>query len=89
MKAIKKPIAVDVWQLDFENIRFAPDWVKEAREANRIAYRRKGSYWTIDTLDGPAFADEGDYLIKGVKGELYPCREDIFEETYDVVEGER
>jgi hypothetical protein len=89
MKAIKKPIAVDVWQLDFANIRFAPDWVKEARQMNRIAYRRKGGYWTIHTIEGPMFADNGDYLIKGVKGELYPCREDIFEETYDVVEGER
>ena len=81
MKAIKKPIAVDVWQLDFENIRFAPDWVKEALEANRIVYRGEGGYWTIHTIEGSMFADNGSYLIKGVKGELYPCRKDVFEET--------
>lgn len=87
MKAIKKPIVVDVWQLDFENIRFAPDWVKNARNAGRITYSRKGGYWRVYSLEGPMFTNEGDYLIKGVKGELYPCREDVFEETYDVVEG--
>lgn len=87
MKAIKKPIVVDVWQLDYKSISTAPKWVKNARDRNRIAYRIRGEYWTVYTIEGPMFADEGSYLIKGVKGELYPCRKDVFEETYDVVEG--
>lgn len=39
----------------------------------------------IFTLEGPLFATIGDYIIKGVKGEFYPCRKDIFSETYDEV----
>lgn len=39
----------------------------------------------IDTLEGPMWANLGDYIIKGIKGEYYPCREDIFYATYDQV----
>lgn len=37
----------------------------------------------IDTLEGAMRADLGDYVIKGVKGEFYPCKPDIFDATYD------
>lgn len=40
----------------------------------------------IPTLEGDMIAKGGDYIIKGVKGEFYPCRADIFWETYDRVE---
>lgn len=39
----------------------------------------------IHTLDSIAYADPGDWLVKGTKGEFYPCREDIFEEKYILV----
>ena len=37
----------------------------------------------IETLEGPMFASLGDYIIKGIKGEFYACKPDIFELTYD------
>jgi hypothetical protein len=40
----------------------------------------------IDTLEGQMRADVGDWIIRGVKGELYPCKPDIFEATYDPVD---
>lgn len=40
----------------------------------------------IDTLEGQMRANLGDYVIKGVEGEYYPCRQDIFEKTYDKVD---
>lgn len=40
----------------------------------------------IETLEGTMKADVGDYIITGVKGEQYPCKPDIFEETYEKVE---
>jgi hypothetical protein len=40
----------------------------------------------IETLEGVMTANVGDYIIKGVKGELYPCKSDIFEMTYELVE---
>lgn len=39
----------------------------------------------IETLEGRMQAKAGDWLIKGVKGELYPVRRDIFEETYEII----
>ena len=41
---------------------------------------------TISTLEGDIRANVGDYIIKGVKGEFYPCKPDIFEATYELVE---
>ena len=46
---------------------------------------KKGQYINIDTLEGVMRADIGDYIIKCVKGEFYPCKPDIFEMTYDKV----
>lgn len=43
---------------------------------------------TIKTLEGEMEASYGDYIIKGVNGEFYPCKPDIFEKTYEKVKGE-
>ena len=42
----------------------------------------------IQTLEGVMHANYGDYIIKGVKGEIYPCKPDIFEETYEILESQ-
>lgn len=42
----------------------------------------------INTLEGTMFANVGDYIIKGVQGEFYPCKPDIFEESYEPVKVE-
>jgi hypothetical protein len=42
--------------------------------------------WTIQTLEGEMTAKVGDWIIKGVKGEFYPCKPDIFDATYEPVE---
>lgn len=39
----------------------------------------------IDTLEGTMRVDYGDYIIKGIQGEFYPCKPDIFEQTYEEV----
>ena len=44
-------------------------------------------YFVIKTLEGNHLTAIGDYIIKGVRGEFYPCKEDIFLETYDEVSG--
>lgn len=41
----------------------------------------------IDTLEGEIEASHGDWIIKGVKGEFYPCKPDIFDLTYEAVDG--
>lgn len=47
----------------------------------------RGTYFVIHTLDGNHICDKGDFIIKGVKGEFYPCRPDIFEVTYTPAAG--
>lgn len=50
----------------------------------------KNNGLTIPTLEGEHLAKAGDYIIKGVKGEFYPCKPDIFDQTYEeVIENER
>ena len=41
---------------------------------------------TIETLEGPIFASVGDWIIKGIKGEFYPCKPDVFEESYEAIQ---
>lgn len=45
----------------------------------------KGYYLIIPTLEGDHRADDGDWIITGVKGEKYPCKPDIFQQTYELV----
>lgn len=48
--------------------------------------RMESSGWYVETLEGPFRASDGDWIIKGVKGEFYPCKPDIFAATYELVE---
>ena len=51
---------------------------------DKVQYNGDGTL-TITTLEGDHRANEGDYIIRGVKGELYPCKPDIFASTYEPV----
>jgi hypothetical protein len=77
----KKPIEVEAFRFGYEN---NPEWINEAIDKNH--FLDYGKYAKIVTLEGVMFAERGDFIIKGIAGELYPCRFDIFCETYDIVE---
>lgn len=64
---------------------YVPDWAVTAFESGVFWFFEDGKLM-IDTLEGNMKANVGDYIIKGVQGELYPCKPDIFEKTYEVVE---
>ena len=51
-----------------------------------IQFKRIDVPTTISTLEGDMKGNVGDYLVIGVKGEMYPVRKDIFEETYEIIE---
>lgn len=56
------------------------------QEAARINYKDKDNpYIKIETLEGTMKASVGDYIIKGVNGEFYPCKPNIFTKTYEEV----
>lgn len=91
----KKPVVVDAWQFN-DTFQTAPEWVKEAVRSGAIdivpdMYPSKLEDRTvhlfIKTLEGEMCAEPHDYIIRGVKGELYPCKPDIFEQTYKLVDG--
>jgi len=48
-------------------------------------YNPASHRWVVNTLEGALFISEGDWIIKGVKGEFYPCKPDVFEQTYEPV----
>jgi len=78
----KKPVVIEAIRL--ENI--SPREVADFIGASQLDYRN-GSSIVISTLEGDMVASPGDWIIKGVKGELYPCKPDIFAATYEDVEG--
>lgn len=82
----KKPVVVEVWQLTKENIEVGiPDWI----DTDQVSiFGGENAFAEIHTLEGTMQASYGDYIIKGVKGEVYPCKPDIFEQTYEKVEDE-
>ena len=77
-KFIKKPIVIEAFQFGVDT---APNWFK----AKYITIENGETTACIETLEGDMLFHNGDYVIKGVRGELYPCRKDIFEETYEEV----
>ena len=86
MKYRKKPVVIEAFQL---GVDYIPDWFMDAVTMNAIILR--GDYkgetsCDIETLEGWHHANYGDYIIRGVKGEIYPCKPDIFKMTYEVVE---
>lgn len=82
----KKPVVIDAWQ-SFDDAgshtTVWPRWILDALEAG-VIYARGGQTF-IKTLEGDHLCSNGDWIIRGVKGELYPCKPDIFELTYEPV----
>jgi hypothetical protein len=80
----KKPVVIAAWQLPMSDA----DTRVFDNDANIIFKRENGMVIeaTISTLEGTMVASPGDWIIRGVKGELYPCKPDIFEATYESVE---
>lgn len=78
----KKPIEIEAVQYTQDNVEEIKDFVGKALTFCRYANDTK---IFIDTLEGKMMLTKGDYIIKGVNGEFYPCKPDIFEKTYEKV----
>lgn len=87
IKATKKPVTIEAVKWDGENsgeiIAFCGDSAFTAVESQMGQTETEELY--IKTLEGNHHASVGDYIIKGVNGEFYPCKPDIFGKTYDIV----
>lgn len=79
MKWRKKPVVVEARRLSLNNLLELAEWCGgQARTSGRIL---------IPTLEGDMDASLGDFIIRGVQGEFYPCKPDIFLATYEPAEG--
>jgi hypothetical protein len=78
----KKPVVIEAVQFTGKNDDEIADFVGD-KGYDPIVARPT---WIIHTLEGDMQANPGDWIIKGVQGEFYPCKPDIFEQTYDRVE---
>ena len=98
MKFRKKPVVIEAFQMTEERRRSNADWPSWMHEAWNKPHDEPGALFCRDfpnsdgtdplrifTLEGVHEVSWGDFIIQGIKGELYPCRADIFEATYDPV----
>ena len=84
----KKPVQIDAVQLRMDNMEEVRDMMAKDGYDIKTASAppmRAVTGLVIHTLEGDMVAGLGDWIIKGVQGEYYPCKPDIFEKTYDKV----
>lgn len=79
MKYRKKPVVIEALQYTGEN---ADEIIEFTKCLAQVGVSKS---LIISTLEGDHIASVGDYIIKGVKGEFYPCKPDIFEQTYEKI----
>lgn len=90
-RARKKPVEIEykyLDPLDFDGAWEITKWCKGefvGVGCDRLVYPNSTKI-EIKTLEGTMCAVPGDYIIKGVNGEFYPCKSDIFLKTYDLIE---
>ena len=78
----KRPVEVEAIQFDGWNWREVHQFISNEPIMFTQDFRKE-EYILIDTLEGVMKASIGDYIIKGVHGEFYPCKPDIFHDTYE------
>lgn len=89
----KKPVVIEAFQITKETMEDNSNWPEWLNRAWNTPFEEPGSFFLlasapyISTLEGPLSVSMDDWIIQGVKGEIYPCKPDIFEATYDKVTG--
>lgn len=91
LKFRKKPI--EVWAMQFRtnnedgspNMDAIVNWINQGKSKEELHAWHNGTNIFIDTLEGSMTAEVGDWVIRGVKGEFYPCKPDIFNMTYELI----
>jgi hypothetical protein len=87
MKYIKKPIEIEAIKFTRDTWDEVKSFTNNNAHTLMIEKRINGNAkCIITTLEGQLIAKEGDWIIKGIKGEFYPCKADIFEMTYDKID---
>ena len=85
----KKPVEIEAMHFNgLDDYLKIVEWMKASGDtwalANEVRYSTP--IMLLQTLEGTMAASPGDWIIRGIKGEFYPCKPDIFEETYEKVD---
>lgn len=90
MKYKKKPIAIEAFQWTGGPDQVEdPEWIVDKIKDGTVTFYDLDNSEVmlyIQNIDGTNMVSQGDYIIKGIKGEIYSCKPDIFEMTYEFVE---
>ena len=94
----KKPVVIEAFQMTFSRRGDNSEWPSWLHQAWQMERSEEGSLWCRDypnsdgtdplritTLEGEMNVGWGDWIIRGVGGEIYPCKPDIFDATYEAV----
>lgn len=94
-KYVKKPVVVEAVKWNGNNIEEVKEFMKEqldklhfeSMDASNLEEGKLSmvDFLAIQTLEGVMTVSDGDYIIKGVNGEFYPCKPDIFKKTYEPI----
>lgn len=92
----KKPVVIEAFQITLETRQDNKDWPNWLHSAWNKEPGSVGAFWPsglgneqqlfVQTLEGLLTVSFNDWIIRGTKGELYPCKPDVFEEIYEAVE---
>ena len=82
-KFVKKPVVIEAIQYDGANITEIESFV--GAKLPTVWLSVEDTQLVIPTLEGDMKASKGDYIIKGIKGEFYPCKPDIFKQSYNMI----
>ena len=102
LKFRKKPVEIEAFQMTVRMAESSADWPQWLQDAYRKGMHEEGSMtalpeitrentepsklFRIMTLEGRHIVRDGDWIIQGIKGELHPCKPDIFDLTYELAE---
>ena len=91
----KLPVVIEAMKLEVDNITLVYKWIHDKfdikTDLDMIQWHEFCDFIVpkyglpIETLEGTMYASIGDYIIKGINGEFYPCKPDIFAKTYEEV----
>lgn len=80
----KRPVVIEAFRIFIDE---TPAWFQRAMDAQKIWHTSlPEELMNIKTLEGVMQARRGDWIIQGVEGEIYPCKDSIFQATYEAVE---
>jgi hypothetical protein len=91
MKAQKKPVIIDFHPISqLENLDYIKEWVQgfgdNFDELFQVEANHNSNHLFVKTLEGTSYnVTSEDVIIRGIKGEYYPCKKDVFADTYDII----